>query len=132
MPGRFLLAREIEAEAVPFGAARWLSNPSATAASKLAVVDVTLDPEAGHAFHHHPRQEEVLYVVSGMVEQWLEKEKRLLGPGDGIFIPPGVVHASFNAGDGPARFIAILGPCVGDAGYEAIEVADRAPWNSLR
>ena len=132
MPGRFLLAREIEAEAVPFGAARWLSNPSATAASKLAVVDVTLDPDAGHAFHHHPRQEEVLYVVSGVVEQWLEKEKRLLGPGDGIFIPPGVVHASFNAGDGPARFIAILGPCVGAAGYEAIEVADRAPWISLR
>ncbi|HMR29543.1 MAG TPA: cupin domain-containing protein [Geminicoccaceae bacterium] len=132
MSGRFLLAREIEAEAVPFGAARWLSNPSATAASKLAVVDVTLDPDAGHAFHHHPRQEEVLYVVSGVVEQWLEKEKRLLGPGDGIFIPPGVVHASFNAGDGPARFIAILGPCVGDAGYEAVEVADRAPWNSLR
>ena len=125
MPGKFLIAGEIEAGAVPFGAARWLSNPSATAASQLAVVEVTLDPGAGHAFHHHRQQEEVRYVVSGAVEQWLEQEKRILGPGDGIFIPAGVVHASFNAGAGPARFVAILGPCVGEAGYEAVEVADR-------
>ncbi len=132
MPGKFLIAGDIPAEAVPFGAARWLSNPSATRAAQLAVVDVTLDPGAGHAFHHHPRQEEVLYVVVGAVEQWLEKEKRILGPGDGIFIPAGVIHASFNAGSGPARFVAILGPCAGEAGYEAIEVADQAPWNGLR
>ena len=43
-------------------------------------------PRKGHNFHYHSNQEEVLYVVSGTVEQWLERERRTLGPGDSIFI----------------------------------------------
>ena len=132
MPGRFLLAADLKADAIPFGTARWMSNPALTGAGKLAVVDVTLQPGLGHAFHHHPNQEEVLYVVDGEVEQWLERDRRILRPGDGIFIPAGVVHASFNPTGRPCRFVAILGPCVGEAGYEAVEVADQAPWKDLR
>ena len=41
--------------------------------------------------------------LEGEVEQWLESEKRTLHPGDSIYIPAGVVHASFNSGDGKAR-----------------------------
>ena len=44
----------------------------------------------------------------------------------------GVVHASFNIGDQPAKLLAILGPCVGEGGYELVDVADQAPWNTLR
>ncbi len=96
------------------------------------MIDVTLDPGKGHNFHKHPDQEEVIVVVSGQVEQWLDREKRLLGPGDSVFIPAGVVHASFNAGSGEAKLAAILGPCVGDVGYVSVEMGDEAPWNTLR
>ena len=71
-------------------------------------------------------------MVSGRVEQWLDREKKILGPGDCAFIPAGVVHASFNAGEGPAHVLAILGPCVGDQGYVSVEVAGEEPWKSLR
>jgi quercetin dioxygenase-like cupin family protein len=74
----------------------------------------------------------VIVVVSGTVEQWLDREKRLLGPGDSVFIPAGTVHASFNAGDNEAKLAAILGPCVGELGYVSVEVGDEAPWNTLR
>lgn len=130
--GRFLGAEDVVTETIPFGTARWLSRPPTTGAGQLMVVDVELEPGKGHSFHHHPNQEEVIYVVSGEVEQWLEREKRALGPGDAVFIPAGMVHASFSAGGGPARFVAILGPCVGESGYEVVEVADQAPWNGLR
>ena len=74
----------------------------------------------------------MIVVISGQVEQWLDREKRLLGPGDSVFIPAGVVHASFNAGSGEAKLAAILGPCVGDIGYVSVEMGDEAPWNTLR
>ena len=78
------------------------------------MIDATLAPGEGHAFHQHPRQEEVFYVIAGRIEQWIDRERRILGPGDAAFVPPGVVHATFNAGEAEARMLAILGPCVGD------------------
>jgi len=58
-------------------------------------------------------------------------KKRLLTAGDGIFIAPGIVHASFNVGDSDAQVIAIFGPCVGDA-FEAVDVSKDEPWRGLR
>ena len=64
-----------------------------------------------------------MFVVGGRIEQWLDKEKQILRPGDSAFIPPGVVHATFNAGENEAKVMAIFGPCVGD-GIEMIDMAD--------
>jgi quercetin dioxygenase-like cupin family protein len=66
------------------------------------------------------------------VEQWIDREKRVLGPGDSAFLPAGTVHASFNVGNGDAVMVAILGPCTGATGYEVVEVAGGAPWKGLR
>jgi len=91
-----------------------------------------LNPGFGHDFHKHPDQEEVIYVMAGTIEQWLETEKRVLQPGDSIFIQPNVVHASFNTGDQPAKLMVVLGPCIGQGGYELVDVSGEAPWNNLR
>ena len=74
----------------------------------------------------------MIYVISGTFEQWIDREMRTLRSGDAVFIPAGMVHASFNSGKGDARMIAIFGPCVGEAGFETIDVAEEAPWNGLR
>ena len=132
MSGKFVIRSEVPADALDWGQLRWLCNPPSTGAKDLTVIDVTLKPGKGHDFHKHPDQEEVIVVVSGQVEQWLDREKRVLGPGDSVFIPAGVVHASFNAGTAEAKLAAILGPCVGDIGYVSVEVAAEAPWNTLR
>jgi quercetin dioxygenase-like cupin family protein len=132
MPRAFTIASETEPEILDWGRLRWLCNPPSTGAGALTVIDVTLLPGKGHNFHKHPDQEEVIVVISGQVEQWLDREKRRLGPGDSVFIPAGMVHASFNAGSGEAKLAAILGPCVGDIGYVSVEMGDEAPWNALR
>jgi quercetin dioxygenase-like cupin family protein len=98
----------------------------------LVVIEVDLLPGNGHAFHLHARQEELLYVLEGEVEQWLGEEKRILGAGDSTLIEPNTVHASFNISSKPAKVLAILGPVVGEEGYEVVEVAHQAPWNTLR
>jgi quercetin dioxygenase-like cupin family protein len=132
MFGKFVIAKEIELTVDDFGTSRRLSDPPNTGAKQLTVIDVNFDPGKGHNFHKHPDQEEVVLVVAGKVEQWVDREKRILGPGDSAFIPADVVHASFNAGDQPAEILAILGPCVGPVGYELVDVANDAPWNTLR
>lgn len=132
MAGKFVVAADVEADVLDWGRLHWLANPPTTGAKDLTVIGVTLLPGKGHNFHRHPDQEEVIYVVSGSVEQWIDRDKRTLGPGDSAFIPAGVVHASFNVGSDEARIVAILGPCVGKVGYEVEEVADQAPWKDLR
>ena len=130
--GKFVIARDTKLEVNDWGKLGWLSNPPNTGAKQLTVIDVNLDPGKGHNFHKHPDQEEVILVIAGKVEQWVDREKRILGPGDSAFISAGVVHASFNVGDRPAKIAAILGPCVGKIGYELVDVAGDAPWNTLR
>lgn len=132
MERRFAIAGNIEPEILDWGRLGWLSNPPSTGAKHLTVIDVTLKPGKGHDFHLHPGQEEVIYVVAGTVEQWVDREKRVLGPGDTAFIPADMVHASFNLGAGEAKIVAILGPCIGDIGYGLVDVSGEAPWNTLR
>jgi len=132
MPRAFTIASETEAEILDWGRLRWLCNPPSTGAKDLTVIDVTLLPGKGHNFHKHPDQEEVILCIAGSVEQWVDREKRILAPGDSAFIPAGVVHASFNAGGAEAKVVAILGPCKGAIGYEVVEMGAEAPWNTLR
>lgn len=132
MAGKFVIAKDVKPEINDWGKLGWLANPPSTGAQQLTVIDVTLTPGKGHNFHKHPDQEEVILVVAGTVEQWVDHEKRILGPGDSAFIPADVVHASFNVGSGEAKIVAILGPCVGAIGYEVVDVAGEAPWNALR
>ena len=132
MGGKFVIAKETKREVLDWGKLGWLSNPPNTGAKQLTVIDVTLAPGKGHDFHKHPDQEEVIYVVAGEVEQWVDRKSQKLGAGDSAFIPADVVHASFNVGKTDAKIVAILGPCVGPMGYELVDVAGKAPWKGLR
>lgn len=129
---KFVMKNETPREQLDWGSLGWLCHPPATNNKSLTVLDVELKPGLGHDFHRHPDQEEMIVCVKGQVEQWIEKEKRILGPGDSVYIDANVVHASFNVGSEPANVIAILGPCVGEVGYEVEEVAHLEPWISLR
>lgn len=132
MSGVFTFTSKIDYATLDWGRVAALCSPSGTGAKEIAILEGHLLPNKGHDFHKHPNQEEVIFVLSGQIEQWIDKEKQILGPGDSAFIPPGTVHASFNAGDGEANILAIFGPSVGADGVEMIDMAAEAPWNGLR
>ena len=132
MANNFRIASEIKPDLQERGALRWISHPPSTEARQLTVVDVTFPLGKGHSFHKHPDQEEVIYVVSGELEQWVERENRILGPGDAVFIPAGMVHALFQSGERETKFLAIFGPSVGTHGLETIEVGGEPPWQGIR
>lgn len=133
MSGMFVPGAGVVRETLDWGTMAWCCRPAGTGMKNLVVIEVNLATGGGHAFHMHPRQEEVIYCIEGEVEQWLHQQKRTLKPGDAIVIPAGTVHASFNVSQAGAKLLAILGPSVDDQnGYEVTEVADQEPWNGLR
>lgn len=120
--GSFNKSAGLTWDSLEWGTQATLSSPLTASSKDLMVLDVVIHPGKGHSFHRHPRQEEVIYVLEGEVEQWIEGEKQILAPGDSAFIDQGLVHASFNRGQHNARILAILGPCIGEQGYEIEEI----------
>ena len=122
---------EAEVEYLPGKTHFWQCKPGMVRDTNLNFVRAHLDPGEAHAFHFHPKMEEILYILSGTAEQWVEKEKRMMKPGDSIYLPVGIVHATFNAGTEKLDFLAILSPAKSE-GPMTVEVADQDPWRSLR
>ena len=127
----FVTRAELQVEPSPWGPHEWLSRPGLTAAEQLLMVRVLMPPGRAHQFHRHPAMEEVIYVVSGRAEQWVDRDKRLLGPGDIAHIPADVVHGTYNAGNETLVFLAILAPAKFE-GPALIDVHLEEPWRSLR
>ena len=131
-PGRFITQQDIVRDQFDWGEAGWVSRPELTGSRAMCVMDVTLQPGAGHPFHRHPDQEEIIWVREGHIEQWLEDAKHELGPGEAVYIEKDVVHGSYTLGDEPAKLTVILTPTAGEGGYEVIDVFEEEPWASLR
>ncbi len=130
-PLRFVTSSEAQTELAPWGKHWWLSRPGLTESRQLTLVRVTMRPGTGHRFHYHPAREEIIYVVDGVAEQWVDRDKRTLRAGECAFIPENVVHAIHNASTKPMTFLAILSPAEA-AGPFLIDCYDDEPWRSLR
>ena len=130
-PLKFVTASEIQVEGSPWGPHEWLSRPGLTEADDLLMVRVLMPPGRAHQFHRHPALEEIIYVISGTAEQWVDREYRLLGPGEIAHIPKNVVHGTYNAGSGTLVFLAILSPAKFE-GPALVDVHTETPWRSLK
>jgi quercetin dioxygenase-like cupin family protein len=128
---RFVTTREAQTERAPWGKHWWLSRPGLTDSTQLTLVRVTMRPGTGHQFHYHPAREEIIYVVDGVAEQWVDREKRRLKAGDSAFIPENVVHAIHNVSKAPMTFLAILSPAEAKGPF-LVDCYDDEPWRSLR
>jgi quercetin dioxygenase-like cupin family protein len=131
MPQRFVTAREMKVDQLPWGPHDWLCRPDIVDAEKLLLVRVHMPPGQAHQFHRHPEMEEIIYVLEGMAEQWVDRDKRLLRAGEMAHIPADVVHGTYNAGDDTLRFLAILSPAK-IKGPALIDMSQEEPWRSLR
>jgi quercetin dioxygenase-like cupin family protein len=128
---RFVTSAKARVEFAPWGKHWWLSDPSLTDTEQLTLVRVRMRPGAGHQFHYHPAREEIIYVLDGVAEQWVDREKRRLKSGEIAFIPKNVVHAIHNPSKKPMSFLAILSPAVAEGPF-LVDCYNDEPWCSLR
>jgi oxalate decarboxylase/phosphoglucose isomerase-like protein (cupin superfamily) len=96
-----------------WGSIKWLVSPDTAAGAEITFGEVVLLPGKGHDRHNHPESEEILYVLSGEGEQMLEDgEERWypVKPGDTIYVPTAMFHATVNRGWQPMRLLALYTP----------------------
>ena len=55
----------------------WMCHPEITHANDLQVCRAILPAGECHNFHHHPELEEVIYMLTGEVKQWVGEEKQM-------------------------------------------------------
>ena len=70
---------------------------------------VTLEAGQATQRHYHARSEEIYLIVEGRAEMELDGERRPVGPGDAILIPPGAWH-ELRAGDARVRLLCCCAP----------------------
>ena len=109
----------------------WLSRPDIVKADQLLLVRATMEPGRSHPFHQHPTREEIIYVVEGQAEQWVDREFRILKPGEIAHIPIGTVHGTWNPFKERLVFLAILAPA-NAGGPDIVDMEHEEPWKSLR
>lgn len=73
------------------------------------------EPMAYVAPHHHVYQEQIYHVLEGQGLFQFGNEKRVVGPHDVIFIPPGIKHGLENTGLSNLVFLVITTPPVDEA-----------------
>lgn len=128
---RFVTEQEMIVDQLPWGPHDWLCRPDIVEAEQLLLVRVHMPAGQAHKFHKHPEMEEIIYVLEGTAEQWVDKDKRLLGAGQMAHIPKDVVHGTYNAGKDTLHFLAILSPAK-IKGPALVDVSQEEPWKTLR
>jgi quercetin dioxygenase-like cupin family protein len=122
---------EAEVEKLPGKTHFWQCKPGMVKDTNLMFVRAHLPPGEAHRFHYHPKMEEILYILSGTAEQWVEQEKFIMRPGDSIYLPAGMIHGTYNMGNETLDFLAVLSPAKTGEPF-TIEVSEHEPWRSLR
>lgn len=96
---------------------------STDSAGLLGMFESRVPAGEGPPVHIHHNEDEVLHVLEGEYDFWLDGTVTRGTPGSSIFLPRGVPHTFRVAGDRPGRNLAIVSP----GGFEAFftEVARR-------
>jgi quercetin dioxygenase-like cupin family protein len=124
------------------GDVRTIKASRADTGGDLTIVEQVAAPGAASALHRHPYQE-VFYILDGELEfTGLANQERMTfraATGSTVHAAAGVAHGYRNAGDEPARFLAVMQPAgaegffaevgawLGEDGRPAADVAVLSP-----
>ena len=130
-PRRFVTASDLEIEHLDGKTHHWYYKEGLGEPATLVFCRARIVKGAGHPFHTHPEMDEIIYILEGEMEQWVEKERRILRPGESVYIPRGVVHGCYNLSEAECEFLAILTPAQ-IRGPFSVDVSGDEPWKSLK
>ncbi|MEP7273064.1 MAG: cupin domain-containing protein [Acidobacteriota bacterium] len=78
--------------------------------TQCSLAEETLPPGHTVARHRHNVLEEIYLIVSGSGRIRLDKEERVVGPGDAVYIPRQTYHELTNTGQDPMKILLVCGP----------------------
>jgi quercetin dioxygenase-like cupin family protein len=97
---------DVPQEAYPGGEIHWLTSRKTNGARELTFGHTVIEVGQRNPLHRHPNCEEVLYVLSGEIEHYIEgTPKERMGPGDTILVPRNLIHQAVNVGASSAQLL---------------------------
>ena len=92
-------------------------------AGLLGVFESVVPAGEGPPLHVHHNEDEVIHVIEGEYEFWLDGQSMRRGPGHSVFLPRGVPHTFRIVSQVPGRNLGIVTP----GGFENffVEMASR-------
>lgn len=94
----------------------------------MGMFELTVGPGARvPPAHSHKNNEEIAYVLEGVLRYSVDGEVRDLKAGERMYTPRGSVHAFSNPHDQPARALIILTPDIGAQYFRDIAKVAGAP-----
>lgn len=85
-----------------------LHRTSSLSPTGLCVIEQWSDPGAGAPTHRHANAEELVVVIEGRVEFWLDDDRTDARAGDSILLPAGSSHGFRNSGDNVLHTVAVF------------------------
>lgn len=76
----------------------------------LSVIEERVPPGAGEAKHFYSTARQYFFVLSGHATLEFDGREVSFGSGQGVHVPPGVVHRFVNASSDEVRFLVISAP----------------------
>jgi len=89
-------------------------------AAQLCIFEQWVAPGAGAPSHSHP-VEEVLTVLEGEAEMWIDLQRKIVSAGQSLIVPAGRLHGFLNSGNVTLHIHAVLASPIFEATPEGAE-----------
>lgn len=101
-------------DAAPFTTAdgstiRVLLDAASGGAANQSLAEAALEPGQATERHYHAATEEIYVLLEGAADMEVGGERRAVGRGDAVLIPPGACH-QIQAGETGVRFLCCCAP----------------------
>ncbi len=113
---------EVEEQRIPGRFIRWIADEKTLQPRNLSSCVIRVNPgETVQPAHSHPEGEELIYVVTGNGEAWVEGEIRPMRPGSAVLFEQGQVHMIRNVGEDEMKVACFFAPPTGLSNYKMYE-----------
>ena len=113
---------DVEEKKIPGRFIRWIADEKTIQPQYLSSCVIRVLPgETVQPAHSHPEGEELIYVVSGTGQAWVDGEIQPMRTGTAVLFEQGQVHMIRNVGDEEMKVVCFFAPPTGLDNYKLFE-----------
>lgn len=110
---------EVEAVQLPGRAHKMIIGPQNFGSAQRLCFGIADFPPRQHApAHVHPKEEEILYILTGSGEFYFDGLPESVKSGSCVYVPPGVEHSINNTSDEVLKVAYVFSPPVVQGSYD--------------
>ena len=119
---------EVEEKKIPGRFIRWIADDKTMQPKFLSSCVIRVMPgETVQPAHSHPEGEELIYVINGKGEAWVDGELKPMRDGTAVLFEKGSVHMLRNAGAEEMKVVCFFSPPTGLDNYTMHEGLELTP-----